>query len=101
MVLQKKVTAHLQRNKDEVTTDEESFVSITEVPYADPNIAEIYKAHKPDSDSLEPRVTRSKSKSFNIDDLIKGTEVNTSSSDSESDAEPSSEAPRGLVTVVS
>jgi hypothetical protein len=56
-----------------------------------------YKAHKPDSDPLEPRVTRFKSKSLNIDDLIKGAEVNASSSDSESDAAPSSDAPRGLV----
>jgi hypothetical protein len=60
----------------------------------------IYKAHKPDSEPLEPRVARSKSESLNIDDLIKGTDVNTSSSDSESDVEPSSDAPRGLVTAV-
>jgi hypothetical protein len=32
--------------------------------------------------------------------LIKGTEVNASSSDSKSDAEPCSDAPRGLVTAV-
>ena len=81
-------------------SDDESFVSITEVPFADPSMAEIHKAHKPDSDPLEPRVTRSKSRSLNIDDLIKGTEVNTSPSDSESDAEPCSDAPRGLVTAV-
>jgi hypothetical protein len=56
-------------------------------------MAEIHKAHKPDSDPLEPRVTRSKSKSLNIDDLIKGAEVNASSSNSESDAAPSSDAP--------
>jgi hypothetical protein len=87
----------LQWNKNEVSSDEESFVSITKVPYADPNMAEIYKAPKPDSDPLEPRVTRSKSKSLNNDDLIKGTEVNASLSDSESVAEQSSDAPRGLV----
>jgi hypothetical protein len=52
------------------------------------------KRLKPDSDPLEPRVTRSKSKSLDIDDLIKGTEVNASSSDSESDVEPSTDAPR-------
>jgi hypothetical protein len=67
----KEVVARLQRNEDEVSSDEESFVSITEVSYADPNTTEIYKAHKPDSDPLEPRVTRSKSKSLNIDDLSK------------------------------
>jgi hypothetical protein len=55
-------------------------------------MAEIYKTHNSDSDPLEPRVTRSKSKSLNIDDLIKGTEVNASFSDSES-TEPSSDAP--------
>jgi hypothetical protein len=70
------------------------------VPFADPSMAEMHKAHKPNSDPLEPRVTRSKSRSLNIDDLIKGTEVNASSSDSESDAEPCSDAPRGLVTAV-
>jgi hypothetical protein len=70
------------------------------VPFADPSMAEIHKEHKSDSDPLEPRVTRSKSRSLNIDDLIKGTEVNTSSSDSEFDAEPCSDAPRGLVTAV-
>jgi hypothetical protein len=64
----KEVAARLQRNEDEASSDEESFVSITEVPYADLNISrrirsarsEIYKAHKSDSDPLEPRVTRSK-----------------------------------------
>jgi hypothetical protein len=63
-------------------------------------MGEIYKVHKPDSDPLEPRVTRSKSKSLKIDDLIKGTEVNASSSNSEFDVEPNSDAPRGLVTAV-
>jgi hypothetical protein len=84
----------------EASSDDESFVSITEVPFADPSMADIHKAHKPDSNPLEPHVTRSKSRSLNIDDLIKGTEVNTSSSDSESDTEPCSDAPRGLVTAV-
>jgi hypothetical protein len=96
----KEVIARLQRNEDEASSDDESFVSITEVSFADPNMAEIHKAHKPASDPLEPRVTRSKSRSLNIDDLIKGTEVITSPSDSESDAEPGSDAPRGLVTAV-
>jgi hypothetical protein len=91
----KEVTARLQRNEDEASSDE-SFVSIKEVPYADLNMAEIHKAHNPDSDPLQPRVTRS----LNIDDLIKGTEVNASPSDSESDAEPCSDAPCGLVTAV-
>jgi hypothetical protein len=68
------------------------LVSIAKVPYADSKMAEIYKAHKADSDPLEPRVS--------IDDLIKGTEVNASLSDSEFDVEPSSNAPRGLVTAV-
>jgi hypothetical protein len=67
----KEVTARLQRNEDEASSDDESFVSITEVPYADPSMAEIHKAHKPDPDPLEPRVTRSKSRLLNIDDLIK------------------------------
>jgi hypothetical protein len=58
------------------------------------------ETHKPDSDPLEPLVTRPKSKSLNIDDLIKGKEVNASSSDSESDVKPSSDAPLGLVTAV-
>jgi hypothetical protein len=70
------------------------------VPFADPNMAEIHKVHKSDSDPLEPGVTRFKSRALNIDDLIKGTEVNASSSDSEYEAEPSSDAPRGLVTAV-
>jgi hypothetical protein len=64
---------------------------------SDPNMAESYKAHKSDSNPLESRVTRSKS--LNINDLIKGTEVNASSSDSDS-GEPSSDAPHGLVTAV-
>jgi hypothetical protein len=84
----------------EFSSDDESFVSTTEMPYADPSIAEIYKAHEPDSDPLETRVTRSKSKSLNIYVLIKDTEMNASSSDFESDAETSSDAPRGLVTAV-
>jgi hypothetical protein len=70
------------------------------VPYADPSIAEKYKAHKPDSDALEPRVTRSKSKLLNIDDLIKGTEVNASSLDSEFDAKLSSDAPCSVVSAI-
>jgi hypothetical protein len=70
------------------------------MPFADPSMAEIHKTHKPDSDPLEPRVTRSKSRLLNIGDLIKGTEVNASSEDSGSDAEPCSDAPRGLVTAV-
>jgi hypothetical protein len=94
------ITARLQRNEDEASSDDESFVSITEVPFADPSMAETHKAHKPDSDPLEPRVTKSKSRSLNIDDLIKGTEVNASSSDAESDTEPSSDATRGIVTAV-
>jgi hypothetical protein len=43
----------VQRNEDEASSDDESFVSITEVPYADPNMAEIHKALKPDSDPLD------------------------------------------------
>jgi hypothetical protein len=78
----KEVTARLQRNEDEASSDDESFVSNTEVPFAGPSTAEIHKANKVDSDPLEPRVTKSKSRSLNIDDLIKGTEVNASSSDS-------------------
>jgi hypothetical protein len=46
LLLLKEVSARLQQNEDEVSSDEESFVSITEVPYAGPNMAEIYKAHK-------------------------------------------------------
>jgi hypothetical protein len=46
----KEVSARLQRNEDEVSSDD----LITEVPFADSNMAEIYKAHKPESDSLEP-----------------------------------------------
>jgi hypothetical protein len=72
-------------------------LSITEVPFADPSMAEIHKAYESDSDPLAPRVTRSKSRSLNIEDLIKGTEVNASSSDSESDAEPCSDAPAGSI----
>jgi hypothetical protein len=53
----KEVTARLQRNEDKASSDDESLVSITEVPYADPSMEETYKAHKPDSDPLEPRVT--------------------------------------------
>jgi hypothetical protein len=55
----KDVTARLQRKEDEASSDDESFVSITEMPYADPSLAEILKAHKPDSDPLEPRVLSS------------------------------------------
>jgi hypothetical protein len=39
----KEVTARLQRNEDEASSDDESFVSITEVPSADPSMAEIHK----------------------------------------------------------
>jgi hypothetical protein len=60
------VTARLQRNEDEASSDDESFVSITEVPFADPSMSEIHKVHKPDSDALEPRVTGFKSRSLNI-----------------------------------
>jgi hypothetical protein len=68
----KEVAARLQQSEDKVFSDDESFVSIMEVPYSDPSMAEIYKAHMPDSVPLELRITRSKSKSLNIDDLIKG-----------------------------
>jgi hypothetical protein len=53
----KEVTARLQRNEDEASSDDESFVSITEVPFADPSMAETHKAHKPDSDPSEERNT--------------------------------------------
>jgi hypothetical protein len=39
----KEVTARLQRNEDEASFDDESFVSITEVPFADPSM--IYKKY--------------------------------------------------------
>jgi hypothetical protein len=45
----------LQRNEDEASSDDESFVSITEVPYVDLSMAEIHRAHKPDSDPLKAR----------------------------------------------
>jgi hypothetical protein len=77
----KEVTARLQRNEDEAYSDDESFVSITEVPFADPSTAEIHNAHKPHSDPLEPRVTGSKSKALNIVRLRvrRGTEFRCSS----------------------
>jgi hypothetical protein len=52
------VAARLQRNEDEV--------SITEVPYADPDMEQIYKAHKPDLDPLVPRVIDDHSSSMTL-----------------------------------